>query len=155
MGRAALIAFGLIPLVEIALFVVVGRWVGVWATLGLVVLAFLAGAMILRRRGLAAASGLRRFSGMQPVAEESLIAVAAILLILPGFLTDMVALALLVPPVRRALIAAVAARVRVRSATFRTESGDQVIDGEYTDLDTPAPDPAERPTIGRSGWTRH
>lgn len=155
MGRAALIAFGLIPLIEIALFVVVGRWIGVWATLGLVVLAFLAGSMILRRRGLAAAGGLRRFNGMQPVAEEALIAVAAILLILPGFLTDAVALALLVPPLRRALIAAVAARVSVHSAGFRTESGDQVIDGEFTDLDTPAPDPAERPSIGRSGWTRH
>ena len=155
MARAALIAFGLIPLIEIALFVVVGRWIGLWATLGLVVVAFLAGSMILRTRGLSATGGLRRFNGLQPIAEEALIAVAAVLLILPGFLTDMVALALLVPPLRRALIAAVAARVRVRNAGFGVSDRDQVIDGEYTDLDTPPPDPGQRPPIGRSEWTRH
>ena len=101
MSRAILIGFGLIPLIEIALFVIVGRWIGVWATLALVVLAVVAGSMILRRRGLAAARGLRRFNGLQPVAEEALIVVAAILLILPGFLTDLLALALLTPPLRR------------------------------------------------------
>ena len=155
MSRAILIAFGLIPLIEIALFVIVGQWIGVWATLGLVVLAVLAGSMILRNRGLAAATGLRRFNGQQPVAEEALIAVAAVLLILPGFLTDIVALALLTPPLRRALIAAVAVRVTVRSAGFGARPADQVIDGELIDLDTPPLDPADRPPIGDSGWTRH
>jgi UPF0716 protein FxsA len=155
MGRAVFIAFGLIPLVEIALFVVIGRWIGVWATLGLVVLAFLAGSMILRNRGMAAAGGLRRFNGLQPIAEEALIAVAAILLILPGFLTDVVALLLLVPPLRRALVAGVAARAKVRSAGFGTGAGDQVIDGEFTDLDTTPVDTGQHPPIGHSGWTRH
>jgi UPF0716 protein FxsA len=155
MSRAALIAFGLIPLVEIALFVIAGRWIGVWATLGLVVLAVLVGSSILRNRGLAAARGLRRFDGMQPIAEEALIAVAAVLLILPGFLTDIVALALLLPPLRRALIAAVAARVTVRSAGFGARPADQVIDGEFIDLDTPPHDQPQRPSLGRSGWTRH
>ena len=155
MSRAVLIAFGLIPLIEIALFVIVGQWIGVWATLGLVVLAVLVGSMILRNRGLAAATGLRRFSGLQPVAEEALIAVAAVLLILPGFLTDIVALALLTPPLRRALIAAVAVRVTVRSAGFGARPADQVIDGEFIDLDTPPTDTTARPPIGGSGWTRH
>jgi UPF0716 protein FxsA len=153
MSRAVLIAFGLIPLIEIALFVIVGRWIGVWATLGLVVLAVLAGSLILRNRGLAAAQGLRRFNGLQPIAEEALIAVAAVLLILPGFLSDMVALVLLTPPLRRALIAAVAARVTAQSAGFGRRPDDQVIDGEFIDLDTPTPHPG--PPIGKSGWTRH
>jgi UPF0716 protein FxsA len=155
MSRAILIAFGLIPLIEIALFVIVGRWIGVWATLGLVMLAVVAGSMILRNRGLAAAQGLRRFNGVQPIAEEALIAVAAVLLILPGFLTDIVALALLTPPLRRSLIAAVAARVTVQSAGFGRRPDDQVIDGEFIDLDTPAQDLGQRPPIGKSGWTRH
>ena len=155
MSRAVLIAFGLIPLIEIALFVIVGRWIGVGATLGLVVLAAVAGSMILRNRGLAAAQGLRRFNGLQPIAGEALIAVAAVLLILPGFLTDIVALALLTPPLRRALIAAVAARVTVQSADFGRRPDDQVIDGEFIDLDTPSQDQGQRPPIGKSGWTRH
>jgi len=155
MSRAVLIAFGLIPLIEIALFVIVGQWIGVWAVLGLVVLAVVAGSMILRNRGLAAAQGLRRFDGMQPIAAEALIAVAAVLLILPGFLTDMIALALLTPPIRRALIAAVAARVTVRRARSGIRPDDQVIDGEFIDLDTPPSDQGPRPPIGKSGWTRH
>ena len=155
MSRAILIAFGLIPLIEIALFVIVGRWIGVWATLGLVLLAAVAGSMILRNRGLAAAQGLRRFNGLQPIAGEALIAVAAVLLILPGFLTDIVALALLTPPLRRALIAAVAARVTVHGAGFGRRPDDQVIDGEFIDLDTPSQDAGQHPPIGKSGWTRH
>jgi UPF0716 protein FxsA len=155
MARAALIAFVLMPLIEIALFVIVGGWIGLWATLGLVVLAALGGATILRRRGLGAARGLRRFNGLQPVAEEALVVVAAVLLILPGFLTDIMALALLTPPLRRGLIAAVAARVQVQvqAAGFAARRDDRVIDGEFTDLDTPPADPA--PGIGPSGWTRH
>ncbi|MGQ0565020.1 MAG: FxsA family protein [Gemmobacter sp.] len=153
MARALFIAFGLIPLIEIALFVIVGRWIGVWATLGLVVLAAVAGSAILRRRGLAAAQGLRRFTGVQPIAEEALIAVAAVLLILPGFLTDIVALALLTPPIRRALIAAVAARVTMQGAGFGARPADQVIDGEFIDLDPPVQQP--HPPAGQSGWTRH
>ncbi len=152
MSRAVLIAFGLIPLIEIALFVIVGRWIGVWATLGLVVLAAVAGSLILRNRGLAAAQGLRRFNGLQPIAGEALIAVAAVLLILPGFLTDIVGLALLTPPIRHALIAAVAARIAVHGAGSGRRPDDQVIDGEFIDLDTPRPD---QPPIGKSGWTRH
>ena len=155
MSRALLVAFGLMPLIEIALFVIVGRWIGVWATLGLVVLAAVAGSMILRNRGLAAAQGLRRFNGMQPIAAEALIAVAAVLLILPGFLTDIVALALLIPHVRRALIAAVAARVTVQTAGFGRRPDDEVIDGEFIDLDTPPQNPGRHPPIGKSGWTRH
>ena len=155
MSRAVLIAFGLMPLIEIALFVIVGRWIGVWATLGLVVLAVVAGSMILRTRGLAAAQGLRRFNGLQPIASEALIAVAAVLLILPGFLTDIVALALLIPPIRHALIAAVAARVTTQAGGFGARPADQVIDGEFIDLDTPPQDQGPRPPIGKSGWTRH
>ncbi len=155
MSRALLIAFGLIPLIEIALFVIVGRWIGVWATLGLVILAVLAGSMILRNRGLAAAQGLRRFDGLQPIAAEALIAVAAVLLILPGFLTDFVALLLLIPPVRSALIAAVAARVAVRARGNGRRPDDQVIDGEFIDLDAPPGPHDPRPPIGKSGWTRH
>ena len=154
MSRAILIGFGLIPLIEIALFVIVGRWIGVWATLALVVLAVVAGSMILRRRGLAAARGLRRFNGLQPVAEEALIVVAAILLILPGFLTDLLALALLTPALRRALIAVVAARVVLRTARFN-RGKDDVIDGDFVDLDTPPDSPGQRPPLPPSGRTRH
>lgn len=55
--------------------------------------------------------------------------VAGLLLVLPGFLTDALGLILLIPAVQRLIVASVAARARVATASFRQE-GD-IIDGEF------------------------
>ena len=70
---------------------------------------------------------------------------AAGLLIIPGFLTDLVAIALLIPAVQRLIIATVAARVRMPDTPFeapfeapqgRSARGDiTVIDGEFERID--------------------
>lgn len=95
----------LLPLAEIAAFVVIGRYVGVLATLGLTVLAAVVGLALLRVQG---AGILRRLrtesrSGTDPAREivhGAMIVIAAFLLIVPGFLTDIVGILLFVPFVR-------------------------------------------------------
>lgn len=95
----------LLPLAEIAAFVVVGRYVGVLATLGLTVLASMAGLVLLRVQG---AGVLRRLqtesqNGTDPAREivhGAMIVIAAFLLIIPGFITDIVGILLFVPFVR-------------------------------------------------------
>ena len=47
-----LIALLVWPMAEIALFILIGGWIGLWPTLALVVLAALAGGMLLRRPAL-------------------------------------------------------------------------------------------------------
>jgi UPF0716 protein FxsA len=153
-----LIAFAALPVIEIALFILVGGWIGLWPTLGLVLLAAFAGTTILRTLGTrvamnmrSAMSGIRDPSG--PIADAAVMMVAAMLLIVPGFLTDVIALALLLPPVRRLILRSVAGRVatgrRDPDATGETRASD-VIEGDFTDV-TPDPDRKHRP----SGWTQH
>lgn len=141
-----LVAFLLLPLVEIALFVLVGGWIGLWPTLALVVGTTIGGALLLRSLGRRAVEDLRRGTGrgMAP-GDLALKAMAGMLLILPGFLTDTCGLLLLVPPLRRALVAALAARVTVARPEPQRPA-DIVIEGEFHHVDPQAPP---------SGWTRH
>ena len=122
MARLIAISFLVLPLIEIALFVVVGRAIGLLPTLALVILAALVGGMLLRQQGLQVISRLRTnvSAGTIPgrtMFDAMLVGLAAVLLILPGFLSDIVALVLLVPPVRGWMFSALAGRVTVVETT--------------------------------------
>jgi UPF0716 protein FxsA len=106
------------PLAEIAGFVVVGRAIGLWWTLALVIGTGLLGAFLLRQQGLHLLRKLSQESqqGHLPasaVVNGAMIVVAGILLLLPGFLTDIVGLALFIPFVRQFLWSLVGRRVIV------------------------------------------
>lgn len=95
----------LLPLLEIAGFVIVGREIGVMATLGLVLLGVVVGALLLRRGGLAAFGRLRAEvqAGRDPapaLIQGFTFVAAGVLFMLPGFLSDIPAIILLLPPVR-------------------------------------------------------
>lgn len=122
MARFFALGFLLLPLVEIALFIVVGRAIGLFPTLALVILAAIGGAMLLRQQGLGVVERLRSNmnAGTIPgrtMFDTMLIGLAGLLLILPGFLSDAIALVLLVPAVRNRIFSALAGRVRVVETT--------------------------------------
>lgn len=104
---------------EAVAFVAVVRWIGLGAALGIGLLTTLAGAGLLKRVGSAAVlrlrSGLsRRGGGSGEVLDGALQAVAALALLLPGFLGDLLGLALAVPFVRAAAIRRIAGLDRRR-----------------------------------------
>ncbi len=140
-------AFLVLPLVEIALFVVVGGWIGLWSTLAVVIGSGILGVTLLRRMG-APSLGVVRGDLLSPLAERALLAVAAMLLILPGFLADTLGLILLLPAVRRLVVAQLAARLRQTGAGRRAD--ETVIDGEFYEIE-----PETRELRPPSGWTRH
>ncbi len=151
------------PLIEIALFVTLGGALGLWLTLLIVLGSGMLGIALLRGHGLRTAERLRREMGalrdpMSPVADGALVMLAALLLILPGFLTDALGLLLLIPPVRTGLIALLASRIRVvqtRQTGPARRSDGIIIDGDFVELDT---DPDSLPPSRSgppSGWTRH
>ncbi len=154
------LAFLSVPLIEIGLFIQVGGWIGLWPTLGIVVLTAILGTWLVRREGLRALSDLRRSmeelrDPATPLAHGAMILFAGALLLTPGFFTDTIGFVLLIPAVRAAVLREIAKRVRVAKFTYgpipRTaESGGDIIDGEFTALD-----PSKRPTHKPSGWTRH
>lgn len=120
------------PLAEIAGFVLVGRAVGLWATLGLVIGTAILGAVLLRSQGMHI---LRQISdegreGRMParaVIDAAMIVVAGILLLLPGFITDIIGLALFIPFVRSFLWSLIGRRIVVvrspGSTSYRYEGG--------------------------------
>ena len=107
-----------LPLVEIGLFVTLGAKLGLWLTLGWVVLTGVLGVLLLKSMALAGGETLRRGfrEGLQdplsPLAHRALVGVAAVLLILPGFFTDALGLLLLLPPVRALIIRVLGNRMR-------------------------------------------
>lgn len=101
--------FLVIPVTEISLFILVGQHIGVWATIGIILLTAVIGASLVRQQGLQTLARLRaevdrNEMPARTLAEGALILVAGLLLVTPGFLTDTIGFSLLVPPVRRGLI---------------------------------------------------
>jgi len=132
---AAIIA---VPVVEIALFIQSAHWIGILPTIALAIGAGILGMALLRRQGLAVLLRTRAQMdrGEVPVGEMFdgvCLALAGVLLVLPGFFSDFVALALLLPPVRLTLRGLLLARVTVHGAA--THSGPQVIEAEYKVVD--------------------
>lgn len=168
------VMFLAVPIVEIALFIQVGGWIGMWSTLGVVVLTAIAGTWLVRAQGRLAIGQLQRsFSELndptEPLAHGAMILIAGALLLTPGFFTDAVGFALLFPPVRRAAFNYVQARVTVQSFSMGSQEparrGGHTIDGEFSEV---SPDPAKAPghpletpqDPGRgqtppSEWTKH
>ncbi len=98
---------------EISAFVVVGGWIGLFGVLALVLGTGVAGVMVLRWQGVRLAGAMQRPQAMRAAGEAGLVVFGAVLLILPGLLTDLLGLALMVPGVRRWVVARIAARTVV------------------------------------------
>ncbi len=105
-GRLFLL-FLLIPLVDLTLLVTVGQQIGLWPTVGIVVATAAVGSWLAKREGFAAWQRVRTklSTGTLPGAElvdGIVILISGVLLLTPGFLTDLAGIVGLIPPVRRA-----------------------------------------------------
>jgi len=95
----------ILPLLEIAGFIVVGQQVGVLATIGLIIFTTILGAVLLRVQGFGLLARVRQTveAGGVPgreVVHGFMILVAGILLVAPGFVTDTLGLLLFIPAIR-------------------------------------------------------
>ncbi len=106
--RLLFLAFVVTPIAEIAIFIVVGNRIGIGATIAVVVVTAVIGAALVSRQGRGEMESVRlaltegTFPGAQ-LAHGAMILVAGALLLTPGFATDAVGFALLVPRFREAL----------------------------------------------------
>ncbi len=99
------ILFLVVPILEIAVFILVGGQIGVGWTLLLVLATAIAGTMLLRQQGFGVLNRIRDDvnAGRMPaaaLADGVMILVAGILLLTPGFVTDALGLLLFFPPFR-------------------------------------------------------
>ena len=125
-----LLIFMLIPIVEMWILIEVGGWIGALPTIGLVVLTATIGLSLLKQQGLSTLMRARRKidEGAIPASElvsGVMIAVGGALLLTPGFVTDALGFALLIPQTRQWLLFKLIDRYRDKI----------VIEGEFHRVD--------------------
>jgi len=127
-GRILFAVFMIVPLAEIAFFVLIGNAIGLWPTLAGVLLTAVAGALVLRWQGLSLVSDIRSSMGAgrlptRSLADAMMVAIAGLLLLLPGYFSDLLGILLLIPPVRTLIYRYLASRVTVVSTTTTSTYG--------------------------------
>ena len=124
----------LIPIVEIYLFIKIGTQIGAFNTISLIFITAAVGILYARYEGL----NLLKSSMSQLIKKEipayelisgATIAFAALLLIIPGFVTDIIGF-LLIFPITRNLILSFFSKIEAKS-----KKKNNFIDGEYEDID--------------------
>jgi UPF0716 protein FxsA len=161
------LAFIAVPLIEIALFIQIGGAIGLGWTLAIVVVTALIGTSLMRRQGAMALGQIKSSLSevrdpTEPLVNGAMILFAGALLLTPGFFTDALGFALLVPGIRTVVFQAMRSRVSVSGSVnfsggftnapkqpHRPMQGD-VIDGEYHELSD-----EDKKTQHPSGWTKH
>ena len=123
-----------IPIIEIYLFIKVGSQIGAFNTISLIFITAFLGIIYARYEGF---NTLR--SGMSQIVKNELpvyeiisgaaLAFAALLLILPGFATDLVGLLIIFPPTRKLILK------KVSTKEQQDNSKQDFINGEYEDID--------------------
>ncbi|MDD3608824.1 MAG: FxsA family protein [Halothiobacillaceae bacterium] len=138
MRVGVILALLVLPLAELYVLIALGARIGaLWMILWVVASAVL-GVIVWRRQGAQIMlSAMREASrGRAPTTspfETLLVGFAGILLIFPGVITDVLALPLLIPPLRRALLRSWLARLMRAMPT--SAAGGRVIEGESQRLD--------------------
>ncbi len=124
-----------IPLIEICLFIKIGSYIGAFNTVSLILITAIVGIIYARYEGF---NTLR--SGMSQLIKNELpvyeiisgatLAFAALLLILPGFATDLMGLILIFPPTRKLIL-----KNFSKKYTSKNKKKKDYIDGEFEDKD--------------------
>ena len=137
MNTALILILG-IPLVEIYLFIKVGSQIGALNTILLILFTAIVGIWYARYEGF---NTLR--SGMSQLVKNELplyeivsgaaIAFAALLLILPGFATDIIGILLIFPVTRKIILSKYSKKYSVKSEDEK--KGKSYIEGEYEDIE--------------------
>jgi UPF0716 protein FxsA len=151
---ALLLAFGV---VEVYVFAQVADAIGFANALGLLILISLVGAWVVRREGVKVwrRMNLQLSQGRLPqtdVIDGVLVLLAGILLVIPGFVTDVVGALLLLPPIRALARRLAQRRVAVRVERVRATYRGRVYDATATEQPGGAapgpPPPADPPPPG-------
>ena len=151
--RSALFMLLLLPVLELALLIQVGSAIGVLPTLGLIILSAVLGILLLRVAGLATAWRARERLARGELPEREmfdglLLALGGLLLLLPGFISDLFGLLCVLPFSRHLLLGRLQRQQQEQLARQRAFADDlagardasaqrpQVIEGEYQRRDS-------------------
>tara|TARA_Y100001970_G_scaffold110687_1_gene138220 strand:+ start:4923 stop:5327 length:405 start_codon:yes stop_codon:yes gene_type:complete len=123
-----------VPLIEIYLFIQIGGQIGAFNTILVILLTAVVGIYFVRLQGLSTIkSGVTQlYQNQIPVYEMmsgAALAFAALLLIIPGFATDLIGFLLIVPITRNIIFKFFSKKYK------KQKNKDDLIEGEYEDKD--------------------
>ena len=124
----------LVPLIEIYLFIQIGGQIGAFNTILIILLTAVVGIYFVRLQGISTLrSGVYElYKNQLPIYEMmsgAALAVAALLLIIPGFATDIIGFLLIIPITRNIIFKFVGKKYT------KEKIKDDLIEGEYEDKD--------------------
>ena len=120
------------PIIEIYLFIKVGSQIGAFNTIYLIIITAVVGLYYAKYEGLntlrsAVSQLVKNEIPINEIISGAALAVAALLMILPGFLTDVIGLIIIFPWTRKILLKKITIKKKNNNKNF--------IEGEYEDID--------------------
>ncbi len=126
------------PFIEISLFIEVGSSIGIFPTLALTVMTSVLGLIIVREQGISNLQNMQNSLAREEIPIVELVhaiflAMAGILLVLPGFFTDTLGILFLIPPVRTGMGIFLLSKLRrnMTSSQPGRQSGPTIVEGDY------------------------
>lgn len=158
---AAIIPFLLlfIPILEIAVFILIGGQIGVLMTLAMILLTAVIGSILLRIQGFSLLGRIQEKMQAQEIPGEELVSgvmvlVAGVLLLTPGFVTDAIGFLLFFPPFRKVLWSSIASKIIVRAPSSFHPNYERARPQDNSDvIDLDASEFSEKPNAD-SPWNR-
>ncbi len=133
--NSVLLSIILVPIVEIYLFIKIGAKIGAFNTILLIFITAITGIIYARYEGLntlrsAYSQMIKQETPAYEIISGAAIAFAALLLIIPGFATDIIGFLIIVPITRKLILGKV-------STKFKKKESDKnnFIDGEFEDIE--------------------
>ena len=140
--------FIVIPLLEVMLFITIGKYIGLWNTIIIIIITGIIGAILVKSQGITIlnkalgeikSNKIPIFSIFEGIA----ILIAGAFLLTPGFLTDTLGCILLIPKTRNLIISYITTHLKKRTvykekSTYYPDKEDKknkTFEGDYEEID--------------------
>ena len=133
--NSVLLSIILVPIVEIYLFIEIGAKIGTINTILLIFITAITGIIYARYEGLntlrsAYSQMIKQETPAYEIISGAAIAFAALLLIIPGFVTDIIGFLIILPITRKLIFGKVSTKIKKRESNKQN-----FIDGEFEDIE--------------------
>ena len=133
--NSVLLSIILVPIVEIYLFIKVGAKIGAFSTILLIFITAITGIIYARYEGLntlrsAYSQIIKQETPAYEIISGAAIAFAALLLIIPGFATDIIGFLIILPITRKLILGKVSTKIKKKEP-----DNNNFIDGEFEDIE--------------------
>ena len=133
--NSVLLSIILVPIVEIYLFIKIGAKIGAFSTILLIFITAITGIIYARYEGLntlrsAYSQMIKQETPAYEIISGAAIAFAALLLIIPGFATDIIGFLIIFPITRKLILGKVSSKIKKKEP-----DKNNFIDGEFEDIE--------------------